>query len=495
MIVCFALPSIRVPDDYDTNTYWILGQVLPDAETHHERAMSRLVIVLGNGGLVALQAILLLCQYRMLSALYETSASLWHLVGMAARMCFELGMHRESTYKIAQHAGTADVRDLDEATEIKRRCFWSIFALDRIASITLGRPMAIQLDDTDTELPEVRQVEATSPDAPLLSSDTFDSPQWQSRTAIFVHITMYRAICGKILSSLHNTTRSKIECGYDYINIREGFRQELETWYHDIDSLPLVDSSTAKGQDKSSFRSRDWYRMLFHNGILMLYRPSSAFQDSLQTSQILSRIFESAKQSIAAYAYLHRTRRINYSWVTLHAVFIAGLSYIYAVRSHFQTRRSHSRWDTNHSSGNGAVHLPSDPSVMMIVNDMRACSTVLVAVSERWTSARNCHVVFGRLSDAVLTDVVDFHTKCNQSLQVTSLQQSHDTSITGSASAAFTDIGAQGDPFGFNMNLATTYQDCFNDVNQLYNEDFHNAAAMQVSQDWLYQIQGLNEIL
>jgi hypothetical protein len=151
--------------------------------------MSRLVLVLGKGGVVALQAILLLCQYRMLIALYETSASLWHLVGMAARMCFELGMHRESIYKTSQQSQSGDFRDLDEASEIKRRCFWSIFALDRIASITLGRPLAINLDDVDTELPHVGQVEGTSSDAPLLSSDTFNSPQWHSRTAIFVDIT------------------------------------------------------------------------------------------------------------------------------------------------------------------------------------------------------------------------------------------------------------------------------------------------------------------
>jgi hypothetical protein len=127
---------------------------------------------------------------------------------------------------------------------------------------------------------------------------------------------------------------------------------------------------------------------------------------------------------------------------------------------------------------------------MTIVNDTRACSTVLVAVSERWISARNCHVVFGRLSDAILANVVDFHTKSNQSRQVSRLQQSN----AESASVAFTDTGAQGDPFSFSMNLATTYQHCFNDVNQLYNEDYYNEATMQVSQDWLYHIQALDEV-
>lgn len=442
---------------------------------------------------MALQATLLLCQYRMLSALYETSASLWHLVGTAARMCFELGLHRESTYELSHNSTLNDIRDSRAISEIKRRCFWSTFALDRIVSITLGRPLAINLDDIDTELPRAVQTLGASPEAPLSSNETFDSPKWQSRTAIFLHIIRYRTISGKILSSLHNTTRRNANS--DYNTTRENLAQELQAWYQDIDQLPLVDSDSFLGQDKSSFRSRDWYRMLFHNGILMLYRPSSVFQDSLQTNSILFRIFESAQQSINVYSYLHRTRKINYSWVTLHAVFIAGLSYIYAIRSHFQTRRSHLRYSADHSAAYSGAELPFDPTVMTIVNDTRACSTVLVAVSERWTSARNCHVVFGRLSDAVLADVVDFYATFSQLRQNPILPQSHGTQTVGSSSAVFSHVDMSSNTFGYGMDLATTYQDCFDEVNQLSSADYYNQPIMQVSQDWLSQIQALNELL
>lgn len=442
---------------------------------------------------MALQATLLLCQYRMLSALYETSASLWHLVGTAARMCFELGLHRESTYELSQDSVLNDTRDSKAISEIKRRCFWSTFALDRIVSITLGRPLAIHLDDIDTELPHAVQGLAASPEASLSPSETFDSPQWQSRTAIFLHIIRYRTVSGKVLSLLHNTTRRK--SNMDYNAIREGLAQELQAWYQEINNLPLVDSDSLLGQDKSSFRSRDWYRMLFHNGILMLYRPSSVFQDSLQTNSILFRIFESAQQSISVYSYLHRTRKINYSWVTLHAVFIAGLSYIYAIRSHFQTRRSHLRYSADHSATYSGTELPFDPTVMTIVNDTRACSTVLVAVSERWMSARNCHVVFGRLSDAVLADVVDFYAATSQPRQNPILPQSHGPHPMGGSSAVFSNADMSANTLGYGMDLATTYQDCFDEVNQLSSAEYYNQPIMQVSQDWLSQIQALNELL
>lgn len=50
-------------------------QALPDAETHHRRAMRHLNALLANGGLQALQAMLLICQLRMCSTSMDDSAS------------------------------------------------------------------------------------------------------------------------------------------------------------------------------------------------------------------------------------------------------------------------------------------------------------------------------------------------------------------------------------------------------------------------------------
>lgn len=50
-------------------------QALPDAETHHLRAMIHLDAVLCNGGLKALQTMLLLCQFRLSSSTKDTSGS------------------------------------------------------------------------------------------------------------------------------------------------------------------------------------------------------------------------------------------------------------------------------------------------------------------------------------------------------------------------------------------------------------------------------------
>lgn len=101
-------------------------QSLPEAELYHTYAISRLDDILACGGLEALQAILLLCQYQLTSSIQKTSASLWHMIGVAARMCFEMGLHREAAYNYRGNPSTP------ASTEtLHRRWLWCVLAMDR----------------------------------------------------------------------------------------------------------------------------------------------------------------------------------------------------------------------------------------------------------------------------------------------------------------------------------------------------------------------------
>jgi hypothetical protein len=118
------------------NVYKFDWQVLPSAETHHLRAMSRIAEVFQAGGIKSLQAILLLCQYRTGSSMQDTSASMWHLVGVGVRISYELGLHRESTYSLkGLHPGSTEYLAKITDGETRRRCFWCVFAMDRYGAV------------------------------------------------------------------------------------------------------------------------------------------------------------------------------------------------------------------------------------------------------------------------------------------------------------------------------------------------------------------------
>ncbi|KAI2344784.1 hypothetical protein LOY92_005808 [Ophidiomyces ophidiicola] len=479
-------------------------QTRPDAENFHAIALARLNEVLQLGGMKALQAILLLVQYRMRSSIQDTSASMWHLVGVASRVCFEFGLHRELVYKVRQAADEATLSATDQfiRSEVNRRIFFCVVAMDRVVSITLGRPFAIRLEDIDVALPDSQfDLDITPPGASFypLTGESF------SRTTLFNHIVRYRILCGKILASLHTGSRfqPRLE-DTSALEVRDGLVSELKAWRHDTASLslPAVDLSSAIPGDRSSFRAHEWYEILYHNAILMLYRPSPALSaSSTQVPVAMQTIFMAARQSIILYAHLHRSRRINYTWIALHAVFMAGLSYVYAVGRHFRAKRRLA------SGGNTTTMLDEDPSIIEIVNETRACSNVLVAVSERWSASRNTHEVFHRLSDAVLADAIEL------------LSSPPPSSGASQHPQASLQLGNLGSPSNIHMNginnlennatspnlespwpemiaspplaVDSVLRDCFRDLQNIHEHGCGDDPIGRLSQDWLGEIGGM----
>jgi hypothetical protein len=70
----------------------------------------------------------------------------YRIIGLAARMCLELGLHRRDAIMKTFPAEA----DWSRIT----RLFWSVYSLDRRWSFGTGLPFVIQDDDIDPSLPE-----------------------------------------------------------------------------------------------------------------------------------------------------------------------------------------------------------------------------------------------------------------------------------------------------------------------------------------------------
>ncbi|KAH6605262.1 hypothetical protein Trco_006969 [Trichoderma cornu-damae] len=512
-----------------SQVYKFNWRVLPDAETHLQKATEYLNAVLFEGGLRALQAMLLLCQFRLSNSANHASDSLWHIVGIAARMCFELGLHREAMYqKAAPRRDAADPSFLSpkcEESEVRRRCFWSVYALDRVVSVTLGRPLAICVEDIDVELPtdDLEETASASALSPGSDRDSSQIPP-RYRTAIFIHIVRYRDICGRCLTSLHRGGKSGIQSSADFRQKRDELATELNAWRAETSRLntPEMDLSTPLAEARSSFRSKAWYELLYHNGVLLLYRPSASTVSHGRDGSNLQHVFSAARQSITLYAYLFRSRKINFSWMVLHGVFMAGISYIYALSRHFREKR-------RRRSGGGDQGVPfqllQEPTIVEIVNDCRACSNVIVGVSERCNAQKDCHQVFDRLSDALVEDAVEAlsHTRQPSSIAVPQAQPpGSDTHmqadlsgppLVGAASgsnryhpqdAVVTGLGEQDSQeengrqaFSLGTPLAAdnALRDCLPELQRMYNIQWGDDAILQLSNGWLGEIAGYDGLM
>lgn len=309
-----------------------------------------------------------------------------------------------------------------------------------------------------------------------------------SSIALFIHIVRYRDFCGRCLTTLHRGGKQSTQTEADRHQLRDDLASELQTWRADTQQLGLfeMDLSTPLAEARSSFRCAAWYELLYHNGVLLLYRPSYATMSGIKDDANLH-ILTAAKQSITLYSYLFRSRKINFSWMVLHAVFLSGLSYIYALSGLFRAMRRPS------ASRQGIVaQISGVPGLVDIINDCRACSNVLVAVSERCNSQKNCHEVFDRLSDALVKDAV----QATSAAQYGPPSTHSSLPIDHTQAASFnTDAEQMTASDSTQLPVASgsadaALRECFPDLQVMYDAQWYDDGIRQIGTDWFNETLG-----
>jgi len=273
--------------------------------------------------------------------------------------------------------------------------------------VTLGRPVALRDEDIDVPLPTAFDIDEL-PLERLFNGTKISRLQYKSP---FLHLIGIRKIAGKVFQSIHCASKPDTRSAEENLSIRRELQHELEAWKADIPNvkMPVPEHDSIP---VSPFRSKIWYEVPYHNALLLLHRPSPMFPPVPSSSSSpkgtsvtgLNDILLSAVSVIYLYAELHRTRRLNYSWITLHAVFIAGLSYVYSISRIIKESTSHSNT------------LPICLEYTRIIDVTRTCSNVLVAINERWGAARDSCEIFDRLSTAIIQDSVKVQLEVNNRL-------------------------------------------------------------------------------
>lgn len=269
--------------------------------------------------------------------------------------------------------------------------FRSTNSLNRIVNISLGRPFNLQDDDIHVPLPSV------------FDDDYLDQPQngtdqaSQTVTPFLQHIKL-RRIQSKIHRSMY-TSRAVQELPLcERQAIRGEIFNELLAWRSDISRLQLpATSKTSPVVISSNFLHPSWYQALYNSACLMLFRPSTTFpameghESDEETDDVLRVIWESSRQVLAKYFDLLRSRHLNYSWVCLYTIFMAGLANVYSIGCCAQRRKR--------------GILAFLPSYLDVVSDVRDCSNILTAICEKWDDARGSCDIFNQLSMSALKEL------------------------------------------------------------------------------------------
>ncbi|OGM44933.1 hypothetical protein ABOM_007078 [Aspergillus bombycis] len=290
-----------------------------------------------------IKAMTLLVVYHLRSA---SSQGVWYMIGLAMRTAIDLGLHRK-----------ANEVNLDPfTTQLRRRLFWTVYYLERVVSMSLGRPFSIA--DRNIDLPLPLDVDDDVRDSAILAAPP---PTDKPTTMTFaLYLIKIRQIDSKVQHKIYradrplHTLRSKMDRLF----------LELEEWKQSA----LLRFS---GPDLD-------YPMLHYNRALrLLIQP---FLPSLPLTDPYYHICLRAAGDICqTHKRLHQTLEYGHSFLAVQTVFMAGITVLYALWTH-----------------------TSEVWSVQMSNDIRACSTVLFVMGERAAWVKKYRDAFELLVNAAM---------------------------------------------------------------------------------------------
>ncbi|KAG2420373.1 hypothetical protein HFD88_005174 [Aspergillus terreus] len=272
---------------------------------YYNKAMVYFEAAFGYGDMAALEVLMLQVSYSFFN---QIGPNTWFLVGVAARMAIGMGLHTATTYESLP----------TDIAEYRKRILFSLYMMDRVVSMALGRPFAIHDDDVDVAPFADVDDENIHPDG-IVPHDGLQP----SSMAVPLHILSLRKIASDIANNVYSTTRTSRMSPAEREETLQAIHRKLVDWRRNM-PFPLPDVHSQVPHLSSS-----WFDLNYYTHVAMLYRPSPLFP-TLDQSKVKV-LAMAAAMSIRQAINMHRQRRFAYNWLNLLGVFTSTLSLMYAI--------------------------------------------------------------------------------------------------------------------------------------------------------------------
>ena len=357
-------------------------------EEYHASAIVHLESVLGSGagsdrsdgiggGLEELQAVLLLCSFALLR---PVAPGLWYIVGVAVRLGIDLGLHYEDGSSIDPGNGQYSRKEGPPRSEpsrnkvmsspekgrrewikdMRRRLWWCVYSFDRLVSTCVGRPFGVSDQVITTEFPSAVDDAFISREG--ISNDWDESNASYKRVAY--HYIRLRLLQSEILQVLqYQQAQQARQRGtnsnnqYMHTKLPSPFLVHFDSfreWRRDIYRRLTEWKDTAPFQSQTGVAfSPQFLELNYWQALIMLYRNSLAVPEPLANEltptedvtspsitsieerededDIFLKVAEAGQKVLRLYRQLHRVRLVNFTYLATHHLFMAGISFLYAV--------------------------------------------------------------------------------------------------------------------------------------------------------------------
>lgn len=320
------------------------------------------VVAGSKSDIETLRTILLLAQFI---ALCPSRGSLWHLTGIALRLCIDIGLHWETE----DHTANLDPAILYD----RRRLWYSTYQFDRLLCITLGRPFGIIDESMRVALPNPWAINRGTSSSESVELDIHSQRAHN-------HLFTLSKLQSEIKHVQHSQTWAP-RTAYPRVNYTawlQDIKPRLEEWYATI-------PQTNRAHPTSIFAYQAYWDYIYHNTFLLMYRPNSTGPQTSSATTVLS--FHASCRLIESIKSLQRDGKVDILWKVSHDLFMAGLGVIYSL---WQSREVRAR-----------------NSIGSSISILQSCASTLSALAESFPGVSGCRDVFDTLSSATVDWLVD----------------------------------------------------------------------------------------
>lgn len=284
------------------------------ADSYYLAALPFLDAALKRRDLASLQCFALIAQYSLLTP--TRTASYW-VVGLAARLCQDLGLCEEETISQSSDGTRYNTIEID----MRRRMFWIITSMEYGLAHSLGRPscFGVSVDHINVDF------FALCDDRYVTASGLLPGHHPIMKKCISIHFLKMRLLQAEIRRTL-------------YLKRRDTPTSEEDPWFEYM--LRKIDAWMADSpkNDEGSGLSKNWFIGRRNTMIVFMYRPSP--QIPQPSTEAAERCYEASIFNIALQKAQVEGNLIDITWIFTQAIFMALNTVLWSL-SYRAIRESH----------------------------------------------------------------------------------------------------------------------------------------------------------
>ncbi|KAL8691978.1 MAG: hypothetical protein Q9218_002902 [Villophora microphyllina] len=326
------------------------------ADSYYLAAMPYLEKAIQRKDVGTLQCLALIAQYSIIT---PTRAASYWVVGLASKLCQELGLTEEATIERPDRTGRApDALEID----MRRRLFWIIFSMETGLAHSLGRPSAIACSFDHVDISFFRPID----DEYITKEGVGLGCPHSMKKRVAIHFLSMRLLQLEIRRTLYMKKRPNPANDQDpWFSL---MKQKLDNW---LDFRPREDGGSGLDQV--------WFKGRYNTMIVFLYRPSPQVPNpSLAAARAC---FEASIYNVRMHRNQVATKSVDLSWIWTQSLFMALNTILWAI-SFPEIRQEHSK--------------------SVVENHIMQAQECIAAASERWPGVEAAMELYDSLISACL---------------------------------------------------------------------------------------------